>query len=319
MATKYIVNNVTGQTITGDITINGNLVVTGTSTSSDVGVYRALLTQTGPINGSSLQDFNQGLIIGETYTITVYNEGDDFSNIADVQSGVINTSGCTFIATGEIPTNYSNGSQLDSVGGLVVDELENSIGFPIAWDWAPLGGVGYYVAFNDFLGPVNNAFPRSKVDAKTQVTLPYGQFSYLNLQISPLSFIGKDNLINLSVFDVDLGDSVDNALYYTPVEIKFNKDLTPIVASGTVESSYPINNLSMALFCDGNSIDTIFTDVDNINNITELINALNNTVDFNYLGTYSDNGNGGVLLTMTTDTKNYFCQDGTLTFELFND
>ena len=30
MATKYIVNNVSGQTINGDITINGNLVVTGT-------------------------------------------------------------------------------------------------------------------------------------------------------------------------------------------------------------------------------------------------------------------------------------------------
>jgi hypothetical protein len=31
MATRYIVNNVSGQTITGDLTISGNLVVSGTS------------------------------------------------------------------------------------------------------------------------------------------------------------------------------------------------------------------------------------------------------------------------------------------------
>jgi hypothetical protein len=31
MATKYIVNDLTGQTITGDLTINGNLNVTGTT------------------------------------------------------------------------------------------------------------------------------------------------------------------------------------------------------------------------------------------------------------------------------------------------
>jgi hypothetical protein len=42
MATKYIVDNLTGQTITGDITINGNLTFTGTSNNS--GTYRALLT-----------------------------------------------------------------------------------------------------------------------------------------------------------------------------------------------------------------------------------------------------------------------------------
>ena len=92
MSTKYIVNNVSGQTITGGLKING------------IANYKALLTQTGPITGTSLNDFNYGLIIGETYTINIYENGDDFSNIADVQSGIINTSGCTFIATGETRT-----------------------------------------------------------------------------------------------------------------------------------------------------------------------------------------------------------------------
>lgn len=84
MATKYIVDNLTGQTITGDITINGNLTVTGTSNNS--GTYRALLTQTGSISGNS-SDFNNRLIIGETYEIMDYATYDDFSNVADIQSG----------------------------------------------------------------------------------------------------------------------------------------------------------------------------------------------------------------------------------------
>ena len=84
MATKYIVDNLTGQTITGDLTINGNLTVTGTSNNS--GTYRALLTQTGPLIGDSSY-FNNRLIIGETYEITDYQNYDDFSNVANVISG----------------------------------------------------------------------------------------------------------------------------------------------------------------------------------------------------------------------------------------
>ena len=46
------------------------------------------------------------LVIGETYEITDYTAGGDFSNVADVQSGTINQNGCVFIATGATPTNY---------------------------------------------------------------------------------------------------------------------------------------------------------------------------------------------------------------------
>jgi len=105
MATKYIVNDLTGQTIGGDITINGNLIVTGSSNNS--GTYRALLTQTGTISGSS-SDFNNRLIIGETYEITDYQSGDSFSNVANIISGG------TFIDfdytwTSAVPYSYFNG------------------------------------------------------------------------------------------------------------------------------------------------------------------------------------------------------------------
>lgn len=52
------------------------------------------------------------LIIGKEYTILDFNMGDNFTNVAQVVSGVINTTGCVFIATGTTPTTYSNGSTL---------------------------------------------------------------------------------------------------------------------------------------------------------------------------------------------------------------
>jgi len=104
MATKYIVNNITGQTITGSLTINGNIIVTGSSNNG--GVYRALLTQTGSISGNS-SDFNNRLIIGETYEITDFQSGDSFSNVANIISGG------TFIDfdytwTSAVPYSYFN-------------------------------------------------------------------------------------------------------------------------------------------------------------------------------------------------------------------
>lgn len=61
------------------------------------------------------------------YTITNYVAGDDFSNVATVVSGTINTTGCVFIATSTTPTNWSNGSTLSSgftdqyIGTILVD------------------------------------------------------------------------------------------------------------------------------------------------------------------------------------------------------
>ena len=236
MATKYIVDNLTGQTITGNVTINGNLSVTGVTTGS-LSTYKALLTQLGSQTGTTLGGFgglNDGLIIGETYTITDYVSDDDFSNIADVISGGVltysysgtavtgltstytssgstsgegsgvefeiyinndvyesisivtigygyasgdtitilgtnvggispdndititvdsvttdnpNQTGSVFIATGETPTNWNNGSTLVSSGNLVVTVLENNLGFDIEWI-QEFEGPGIYFGFN---------------------------------------------------------------------------------------------------------------------------------------------------------------------------
>ena len=317
MTTKYIVDNLSGQTINGDITINGNLSVTGSSNNS--GTYRALLTQTGSISGTS-GDFNNRLIIGETYEITDYATYDDFSNVANILSGgtfidfdyvgtgagiytffsgltgttsglgsgasfnvyicgttynsvtvatsgvgyVVgdaitilgtelsgstpandititvtevspNITGCVFIATGDTPIIWGN-SELTSVGGLVVDVLENTLGDELVWFHESGFQEGLYVAvFSDVIN--NNNLCKKFIQNKTQITVPsettpYGYVPYSSYPLTVLSNIESlffeeiENALLLSVFDFNITDYVGNSLYYTPIEIKINSNDT---------------------------------------------------------------------------------------------
>jgi hypothetical protein len=72
------------------------------------------------------------------------------------------------------------------------------------------------------------------------------------------------------------------------------------------------------LVCNGNYIQTLYGG-GSVNNISELIIFLNSEPNISYLGTYSDAGDGGVLLEMSTNLVNQFCSSGTLTFEVFSD
>ena len=315
--TKYIVDNLSGQTINGDITINGNLSVTGVTTGN-LATYKALLTDIGSQTGTTLNDFNDGFIIGETYTIANYVSGDSFSNIANVTSGVIDTTGCVFIATGETPTSWYNGSTLVSSGNLVVTVLENNLGFDIEWieDFT-----GFYIGVNSTTGPLYNTFNRNSTFIQSgNVAIPFFGPTIVDTFIFPYNFNEKDDSIVLAVFDLSGPTPVSDSLYYYPVEIQILQDLdtTPIVISGTVESSFPINLTSIDLRCNGNYIQALYGD-GTVNDMSELIIYLNSEPNISYLGTYSDAGDGGVLLEMTTNLVNQFCSNGTLTFEVFND
>jgi hypothetical protein len=315
--TKYIINS-TNQSIDGDFT------VTGTVKSNNTGKYRALLTQTGTISGTSISDFDEGLIIGETYTITTYETDDDFSNIADVQSGTINQTGCVFIATGQIPNAWVNGSQLDSDGELIVDVLENTLGYDIAWTQDPFGGSGYYIGFNGNTGPLFNSFPRDRTEINIQTKYPFdwgpGLIPFGIPGVS--SFNEKDSVIFIDMYDYDSGSLVDNALYYTPVEININQGpLTPFISYGVNINSFPYGNISIDVYAGNNEVLTIYGDYYLVNNINELVTALNNDPDISYLGTFSVNPavEDGIILTTTQRIKNQFSPNNTLTFEVFND
>ena len=319
METKYIVNNLSGQTINGNVTINGNLSVTGVTTGN-LATYKALLTDIGSQTGTTLNDFgglNGGFIIGETYTIVNYVSGDSFSNIANVTSGVIDTTGCIFIATGETPTNWNNGSTLVSSATLVVTVLENNLGFDIEWikDFT-----GVYVGFNSTTGPLYNTFNRNSTFLLGGNQTPIFGPNPIETFIFPNNFNEKDDSIILFVVDLSVPEPVDNSLYYYSIQIQIlqDTDTTPITLSGTVESSFPITLTSIDLRCNGNYIQSLYGD-GTVNDMSELITYLNSEPDMSYLGTYSDAGDGGVLLEMPTNLVNQFCSNGTLTFEVFND
>jgi len=356
MATKYIVDNLSGQTINGDLTINGNLSVTGTSNNS--GTYRALLTQTGSLNGDSIY-FNNRLIIGETYEITDYQDYDDFSNVADVQSGAgtlldfdyvwtssavpysyfnnltgttsgsgsgasfyaywcgatnnhvyivtsgdgyvvgdtitilgtelsgstpandmiitvtevnPNVTGCVFIATGDTPIVWGN-SVLTSVGDLVVDVLENTLGDELVWFYDPLFQEGLYlVSFSEYINNNNVCyiFPRNK----TQITTPtfIAPFNYdfftppqFNLIVSSQIgyFLGPiDDVIFLSVYDFANEDFAGDSLYYTPIEIKLNSNIT--------QEDTPLISINWSTYGGESDFDTYDIVIPPILNVTRL-------------------------------------------------
>jgi hypothetical protein len=405
MTTKYIVNNVPGQTINGDITINGNLNVTGVTTGS-LATYKALLTQLGSQTGTTLGGFggfNDGLIIGETYTVNLYESGDDFSNIADLESGGVlgisysgvspsdgsfsgltgttdgfgtgatfdvsitsgvtsttctlpgqgyqegntitilgtdiggtsptndltitvtgltpNSTGSVFVATGETPTNWNNGSTLVSSGNLAVTVLENNLGYDIEWANDDEFQPGFYLGFNSTTGPLYNTFNRNTtfVQGGESAVPFFGPFISETFAL-PISFNEKDDSIVVAVFDLSVPESVSDNLYYFPVEIQIlqDTDTTPIVISGTVETSFPFSAPSIDLVCNGNYIQALYGG-GSVNDISELIIFLNSEPNISYLGTYSDAEDGGVLLEMPTNLVNQFCSSGTLTFEVFSD
>ena len=124
MATKYIVNNVTGQTINGQ------------SVLPTYKVYTALLTQTGEDDPLPIL-IPEPLVIGRSYLISEYQSGDDFTNVGAPS----NATDVWFVATGTTPNNWTNGSYLFFNGGAPVSTvLENTIGNI----WFTYDGVGQY-------------------------------------------------------------------------------------------------------------------------------------------------------------------------------
>jgi hypothetical protein len=412
MVTKYIINNLSGQTISGDLTINGNITITGTSNINSINgiaTYKTLLTQTGSITATGLSDFifsNQGLIVGETYTVNTYESGDDFSNVADIQNGGVltftysgtgavdltntyssvatevitgsgsdadfnvvvnsgvyesvtvanngygyrigdsirisgsflggkgenditvtitgltpNSSGSVFIATGELPANWENGSELISGGGLIVDVLENTLGYGIEWYYDPSNFAGIYAGFNADTGPLYNSFDRKATYLNVGPLIQNGPPTASEIYGGIAGIALKDELFYIGVFDIQNFTAVDDALYYLPVElvIKQDTDTTPVVITGSTPS-YPFNNAAFDLNCGIYTLQTFYSyDGSQVNDISDLVTLFNNNSNTNIIGVFSDNGSGEIVLTMKTNLKNKFCSSNTLTFEVFND
>jgi hypothetical protein len=179
---------------------------------------------------------------------------------------------------------------------------------------------GFYLGFNSTTGPIYNNFNRNSTFIRVgNPTSFFGPF-LLDIFAFPYNEIEKDDSIFIAVFDISGITPVGDVLYYLPVEIQILQDAnaTPIVISGTVESSFPITLTSIDLRCNGNYIQALYGN-GTVNDMSELITYLNSETNTSYLGTYSDAGDGFVNLEMPTNLVNQFCSSGTLTFEVFND
>ena len=178
MATKYIVDNLTGQTITGDLTIIGNLDVSGNYNLP----YRTFIANVFKgvsndfINNTTLNYDNfYSLKKGETYYINNYQSGDDFSNLAQIISGTMNQDYCIFKMTGDSryyknleihlsPYNWSNNSQLFVKGKLINEVIYNDFGYNLEWSYNYDNWWGYYgmtLSFPENIDP-------SKIEVKIQ-------------------------------------------------------------------------------------------------------------------------------------------------------
>jgi hypothetical protein len=209
---------------------------------------------------------------------------------------------------------------LTSDGGLIVDVLENTLGYDLYW--SNIFGPGFYVAVNGTTGPVYNSFPRDKTEIITPFKWSYTEMTLLPPYITPIigNFASKDDTIGISVINIDAGPTpTGDLLYYTPIEIKINQDtdITPIEIYGSVLPSFPFGNTQANLLANQNFVQTIYADNTSIvNNISELVTLLNNDVNNVYGLVYSEGGPGGIKVTMPTNLKNQFCANGTLTFQV---
>ena len=196
MATKYIVNNATGQTITGDLTINGNVVITGTTNTRPYKVYTALLTQSGGGNGQTIG--LPPLTIGVTYTILSASPNDDWTNVGAPNNEI----GTSFVATGTNP-NYFDGGELEyNTGAPVVTVLENTIGNI----WFTYVGVVNYTLLSNELFTLNRSW---------SIITPGDLINNLHYQEIFINDISQINILTSS----DSAQS-DSILFNTPIEIR---------------------------------------------------------------------------------------------------
>lgn len=185
-------------------------------------IYRALITHTEPFAYFGDDDTPLGgFILGESYTIDDYFTGDDFSNIAEVLDGVINETGCVFRVTGdtstlEITANNWIGSILISSGDVVLNVIENTLGFNISPIYPIPGLDGTYLFVSD--SPTEDVFNPKKSTFTVGTTIPYGFAPYLPIfmaSIDPGFFVPM-------LFTVDSVSLTPqgNMLYNTPIELK---------------------------------------------------------------------------------------------------
>lgn len=187
MSTKYIIDNLSGQTINGQ------------PIDPKYKVFTALLTQSG---GGNPKNISSGeLVIGVTYFINNNDGSGDFLNVGAPS----NEQATYFVATGTTPNNWGTENVVDlsfDTGAPVVTVLENTIGNI----WFTFLNTGQYVVNSNTLFTENKTTVfGGYYDGNTEV--------WVNYQTS--------NISN-STIPIQTGDPIpaNGYLNNTPIEIR---------------------------------------------------------------------------------------------------
>jgi hypothetical protein len=202
MSTKYIVNNLSGQTLNGDLTINGNVVITGTTNTRPYKIYTALLRQSG---GADNQSITSGdLTIGVTYQI-ISGSGQpwDFTNVGAPNNDL----GTYFVATGTIPNEWGAGELEYNTGAPIVTVLENTIGN--VW-FVYLNDGQYTINCDLFIDNIEKLFLQSGKPNNASSDV----FGYVD------SFQLEGPSVYMTTKDFDTNTLSNGVLYFTPIEIR---------------------------------------------------------------------------------------------------
>ena len=92
----------------------------------------------------------------------------------------------------------------------------------------------------------------------------------------------------------------------------------PTVLTDTIPGTFPLSYISIRMFCDESTVDTVYT-VGDAANMDELIQFLNDNEETRQYGTYSAVDATTVQLTVPLSVKNRLCPDGVLSFNIFED
>jgi hypothetical protein len=312
---KYIVSE---QQPNGDFYVTQPLRVK--SGDYTVAAYRALLTQTNTLSATDIDGFYGAFIPGETYTIEAYQEGDNFSNIANVVSGNINESGCIFEATGERPWNWTEGSQLASSGSLVVHVIESELDYSLEWSQLE---PGIYNAKNSDTNYLYRSFPKRNVVINTNKGAGPGGEPSPNIEVfgAVMSVDELDDSIGLFVYDRAEEAYVEGA-YYTPIEILIKQYVSDIIDTYSVSigPKFPFTSPGLAIGSGPNTSEWYQVaqyncdDDSEVENASELIDRFNNDDVISQLGTFSINNNGDIYLEAIRSIKEQFSPNGVLSF-----
>ena len=175
-----------GKTILG-INSNGTLQLTNSNGASTNVSGEAIKKYVAKLQEVGAEILYSGLLkVGEIYHLTDY-QGDDFSNVAYIISGIIDETGCIFVATGTTPTNWTNGSELiNDENPYAISPLVVNLGYtkPVFWSNA------YGLAGQYFLN-----FPEAVDPSKVMASLTPTSLSNVNSFITYANNATVDHLV----------------------------------------------------------------------------------------------------------------------------